>query len=694
MLAFIQLPRVIDQHLPWWIAGLVIVLGLLVYGLKDVLRFSPARAWAISSVSFQESIRRRVLWITPLAILGVIIVSQLQKAVDPQDAVRQTIKFCLFATGLVVVVSSIILACTNLPREIDSRVIYTVVTKPTTRLEIVVGKVLGFARVSAAILLIMGVFTYAYMHLRSWRLMSDVRERLDAGTVDPTMRKVLEHYQEVGLLTAQTLEQADDLQVWSRIPEGDDPRRFMFGGEGDFLVPFRINPRDLIPPGAPEEVGPGAGGLVLRLNVGYEPSVYGEAGENPDAAEDFIPPLIANPNPPPPTTKPETERAISVQFLNRNMETLVSPNEINDGKPIPVTDRSGATPIHVMVSREGAIELSKAPAAFLSVSGATRDAEFFAGPEPAMLIVPSAPGHEPREIRALPDPRDPGRPVQPIFRGRAGSIGQQLRGASTGKVPVAVYKFRNAPPQESIDGKVPFEVKFGIERSGADPTEETPTNVEFVVATRDGSYVSDPQIVNPESNRTAYFQVPVEAVQSGDFDVRVRVLTNGHYLGINHLAVNMVADHQTFGLNLFKSLLVLWMMSVLVVIIAVFCSTFLSWPIAIVLTLVILLGRWGVMQLGDATAPGIGNQIVSDLGFRDAAPAKTVSAAVERLAWFLNATARVLPDITQFAAIEDIERGVSIPPRKLIEPVLVLVVFGLPLLVLSYIFLRNKEVAP
>ena len=73
---------------------------------------------------------------------------------DEQDAIRQTIKFCVFATGLVVAMTTIILACTNLPREIENRVIYTIVTKPATRLEIVLGKTLGFAGTSAVILLI------------------------------------------------------------------------------------------------------------------------------------------------------------------------------------------------------------------------------------------------------------------------------------------------------------------------------------------------------------------------------------------------------------------------------------------------------------------------------------------------------------------------------------------------------------
>src|SRR5688500_952045 len=163
-----DLPSLIEQNLSWWVAGAIVVVGLLIYGFRDVLRFSFRRAWAISGVSFDESIRRRVLWITPLAIVGAVIVTQLQKPIDAQDAIRQTIKFCLFATGLVVTVTAIILASTNLPKEIENRVIYTIVTKPTTRLEFVVGKVLGFARVSAAILLIMGLFMFAYLHLRAW----------------------------------------------------------------------------------------------------------------------------------------------------------------------------------------------------------------------------------------------------------------------------------------------------------------------------------------------------------------------------------------------------------------------------------------------------------------------------------------------------------------------------------------------
>src|SRR5688500_13969863 len=208
------LPEFIERNLGWIAFAVIVVVGLVVWGLKDLARFSWKRVWAISGVCFSESVRRRVLWIAPLAILGVIIVSQLQRPFDEQDAIRQTTKICLFATALVVAMTTIILACTNLPREIESRVIYTVVTKPTTRLEIVLGKVVGFARVSLAILLIMGLFSFGYLWLRAWNMQRDIAARLEAGAVTDAMRPTLVHYRDKGLLTAKTLAPSGEMQVY------------------------------------------------------------------------------------------------------------------------------------------------------------------------------------------------------------------------------------------------------------------------------------------------------------------------------------------------------------------------------------------------------------------------------------------------------------------------------------------------
>jgi hypothetical protein len=120
----------------------------------------------------------------------------------------------------------------------------------------------------------------------------------------------------------------------------------------------------------------------------------------------------------------------------------------------------------------------------------------------------------------------------------------------------------------------------------------------------------------------------------------------------------------------------------------------LSWPIAVMLTVLILLGRWGVEQLGDSLNPGVGNLVATDLGFKDAATSKAVSASVEALSRMLTTVASVLPDISKFAFIEDLERGQLLGMMRLTDALGMAGLFAIPMIALAYVFLRNKEVAP
>jgi len=709
-----QVESVVESQVHWWVAAVIVLLGLLVYGFGDLKRFSLKRAWAVSSVCFAESIRRKVLWITPLAIMGVIIVSQLQKPIDEQDAIRQTIKFSLFATGMVVTITAIILACTNLPREIDNRVIYTVVTKPTTRLEIVLGKVLGFARVSAAILLIMGVFSYLYLHARAWSMRRDIIARLEAGAVDSASRPTLEYWAQAGLLNSRTIEQPDGLEVLAREPVAGETRKWFFGSdEGEMLVPFAISEQALVPPGA-AGAPPGAAGLLVHVRVGFGSSRYVDQAQQEQQSQSELPAGIAAPTTA--STAPDTASSgtstpqsaqLAIQVLDQNLNSLIDPRQLNNGQAITLTDPSGQSAAMVHIPPELMGNLLKAPRLYVNLTGISSGVEYFVDTRsdandplshPVCLIVPSvSPAIQPNIIAPMPIETPDGRiePARPLLRARSGTYGQQLRGGPPDRSPVAIYRFRDAAPATAGVQGVAFELRVGIERSSDDDANAEPTRLQItVVDPHNPDLRSEPVLVYPENNRTAYFNLPAGHTTGGNFDVYIRNLTEHHYVGLLPASLSMISSVESFDWNLAKSLLILWMLSVLVVIISVFCSTFLSWPIAIVLTLVILLGHWGVMQLGDATAPGIGNLVATDLGFREASQAKVVSASVEAMARLLNALSKVLPDIGRFSAIEDIERGVTISAARLLSPLAVLGAFGLPMMVLSYVFLRNKEVAP
>ena len=205
----------------------------------------------------------------------------------------------------------------------------------------------------------------------------------------------------------------------------------------------------------------------------------------------------------------------------------------------------------------------------------------------------------------------------------------------------------------------------------------------------------------------SFVEVPAAARRAarpgdkGNFDVLIRGLTPGSIVGLQGRAaptpsVTLVTADHSFTLNLVKSLLILWLLSVLVVAISVFCSTFLSWPIAIVLTLLLLLGRWGVDELGPALEPGAMRGVGADLfGIRNDPNRETaVTDTLEILSGVLRNAVKVLPDVSKFPAFEDIERGVDIRPGKVGGALAQTLGFGVPVVLLTYLVLRRKEVAP
>ena len=689
----------------WLYLALALVLIPLTFLLAlpalfaDLTRFRPSRIWAISSVTFREALRRRVLWVTPLAILGVIAVSQFTKAVDPQDAIRQATKACVFASGLVLVVTIIILACTNLPREIDSRVIYTIVTKPTTRLEIVLGKVLGFAKVSGAILLIMGLFSLGYLRVREWQLVRGVRAQIAAGALDEASQPLMRYYAEAGLLGTKSTEAPDLVQVLARPPVPGEPLRLTGGESQQYMLPFSLNDDEK---SQIAEVLNAGGGLLWVSNVGYERRTPTEE-EVRSIHEMNLPtvegrkPKVEGPVLPPPSLAPGAAETaptvtpipqIQLQVLDANMVRIVNTDQIGGGKPVELPADSGEPrPVPAPMTGDAIQKLLQAGKFVVSVTGMTPSIEYLVNDKATVLVLVDPNGQPVATYNPSDAPR-----IQSAF----GRYGMQVRGSPSGKGSVAVFTFKDAERPRTQDGKATVEIRVGIEGSSRDfeTEEDVVARMNVQVRNHASGQVSEPVVITPEHNRANYVRVPEALIEGGNFDVYVRGLNPGQWYGLDPAATNLVVAERSFEQNLLKSLTILWLLAVLVVVIAVFCSTFLSWPVAVVLTLVLLLGRWGVAQLGDATGSGLGSEVTQGLGLDDPTSAKIMRESVNALSSFLNVVSMFLPDITRFSATEDIERGVSIPGAKLGEAAWVLLLYGLPLTVLTYVILRRKEVAP
>lgn len=718
----------------WLVVAVIVIFGLFIVGAGDVMRFSFTRVWAISGVCFDESIRKRVLWITPLTIVGVVGITQFQRALDEQDAVRQSLKVCLFATALVVMLSSIILACTNLPKEIESRVIYTIVTKPITRLELVLGKVIGFSRVALAIVIIMGLFTWGYMRFSAHQKRQQIAYRLQEGDVSDTERGRLAEYQQIGLLTARRLWPPEELGMFGAPPDPRTPFRVVSNqGDQDFVVGYLGDRAALFGPPSDNvedwaHQGIGQNGLAMRVTLNTYRT--GNADDQPQAPQTLGPTF----GPPPQPTHLLPPR-VSLEILDENYNDMLMGNLLLGGssagelvqnivqysktmkidpahsaagvrlsEPVKLSDGSTAQYAYAWLPPQLALALFNHPGFHVRVVGAGANVDYLVGTRPVDCFIPEIKPGEididgPHATRINPLPGADGADELLAFRGHLGvHYDQEMSGGSDAPNATAMYSFRNTPPPSLlVQDRIPFQINVQVERSNSDVEaghEDATALAVRVIDDATKKVTALRNLVLVESRLPAYFSIPADAITTGNFDIIFHCMNSDESIGLFPDSLQLIISHQPFELNLIKSLSIIWMMSILVIIFAVLCSTFLSWPIAIVLTVLLLLGHWGVDQLADVSGPGLGRQIVNDFKFTDPALSSVVSTGVDTLSRILNGISQVLPDTSKFDAIEDIEQGISVSAKRLLDALAVLGGFGVPAVILAYLLLRNKEVAP
>ena len=588
------------------VAAAVVVLGVFVYGFRDVRRFSLTRAWAVSGVTFSEGVRRRVLWVTPLAMLGVLALVRLVDPADEPDAIRQAAQSALFASGLVAIAVPLILSVTSLPREVESRTIFTVVTKPLSRLELLLGKLIGLARLSGLVLLIMGVFSYLLLIALDWRLTGGIEDRLGGALANEQRRPYLTHLADRGLLRADELAQAADFQVYGEPPAdpSDD-----FAGPRWYLptryfaaVPFDVPPADATEVASLIQQGTGVRvRLKARPAWRLRPDVIVPPGGYPVGIQnlDNLPPV------PPPLLKLDFRDPLLLEVLRleevADGTSLIAPLD----PELPWDEVPGFT-LDRRESLQAAMQMEFARV-YVGVWGASRDYFIGAWSGMACVEVVDAEGRVLRRYEPAID-ANAGPRGSILLRTYLGRGGLGLSGPD-GDVPApyGVLAFRGVDtPPPGRDGRVPVTFEAAVDRTGGVLDEGAVTRLEVQAVNADTGFEGRPQIVAPETGQGTVVHVEPDAVAGGDFDLRFRTLNRGQIVSLGADRVRVSVGGEPYALNLAKALASQWLLSILVAACGLAFSTFVGWPVALVLTLCVLGGRWVGDQLGTALGGDLG----------------------------------------------------------------------------------------
>jgi len=141
------------------VAGMVSFAGAVAPMVGNLLKLRFRRIWAMSMLCMKEGMRNRLF----LAFLVILIPFMFPVnwffPPKPEDDLRAAVKWVAPLTAFPLAFLSILLASYALPNDVKNQNIYTIVTKPVERFEIILGRFFGYAVLLSGMVLIVGLFT-------------------------------------------------------------------------------------------------------------------------------------------------------------------------------------------------------------------------------------------------------------------------------------------------------------------------------------------------------------------------------------------------------------------------------------------------------------------------------------------------------------------------------------------------------
>jgi hypothetical protein len=160
----VVVPLIVSPFIFGW-RGPWAVLRQFYEGIRDISELSLRRIWAISSLTAREAVRRKALLVfVVFAILFMFGSWFLPSTGEKADlAIQRHVVFVFTAISWLVLPVVLLLSCWGIPEDIRARSLHTVVTKPVRRVEVVIGRMLGFSLVATFIVGLMGCVGYVWI---------------------------------------------------------------------------------------------------------------------------------------------------------------------------------------------------------------------------------------------------------------------------------------------------------------------------------------------------------------------------------------------------------------------------------------------------------------------------------------------------------------------------------------------------
>jgi hypothetical protein len=611
---------------------------------QDMAGFGIGRSMAIGRLVLVEAMRMRV-WGVILIGLAAIIVSDLttrhfDPVTDTLPSLVRTSEITLAVLGIVV---ALFLSTYSLPHEMATRTIYSLVTKPVSRLEIVCGKFLGLAMVLGLLTLGLGAATWGYMQLRTVQVQQMARERLQerqgqawalASDIEPV---TLDSIANRGPLAARVfLEASERLQIVPDLITGD---RLWLSGFPNHMAHWGF---DRLPR---RDIDAGQGRIIIR--VSYDDPASAEALER---------------------------REVLVRIVDENGSSWSGSRvlSISGELELEIPGVSRQTQAHLPFSYTGG-------KLWVSLAG-VNNPRLGVDDSSVEVVVGE------RRFASASGLRTTTSQTMGKFWLSSGERYSGLHSRT---------RFRGIPASLSASG-----TQLQIDVTVPSAVDVRPESRAFV-ALVNPSRVDDVReyTFRPERRTSLLLNVPAEMLDGGSLDVFVGTREKNVELGVNEASVRLISHWRAFGWNWLKNLLMAWLSFCAVSSIGLMFSTVSGWYVASLATsvMVVVAHVWQTI-LYNVQRYGLG---VGGGHHHHGDPGAGPSAAMvwlERVhEWAFMAMGRLLPNFGQMDFGDRVALGVDAPVDWLLSPSYgvfwQVLVYVAAMLLLAYLLFVRKEVA-
>ena len=653
-------------------ADVVIVLLILAFVLtafRDIARLGRglSRAWAIGRVTIAEAWNAR-MWAVPLVwfavcvLLGVLIV----RGYEPSGVIRVYMTIFLRAQALILLVYLGILACVTLPRERERHTLVTTGSKPISRLELLLGKVIGLSAAGAVLLLIMMILTWGYMKVVDFKIRHDaqVLYAMQKKSYDNVLRRMppdtgVKYLAKHGVLQAQNYV-SGKLSIAGYVNyQTNPPSRLLKGGSSETLY-FEFP--------------------SLPATAYYRPMF-----EFQFAVVHALP-----------STKPVT---LDVTLMQRG-------NPMNTQEATLTLNAAGQV-----------FWIPKNPTAFYSYVNPQTGQIYNPGPVVVKVTCPDfgvyleignglrPPNQTSCMAVSLDTSRTPHHSgmlapkANPVITGFKNNGKQEIVGPSIRhpqiKPEVASWDFPNVDQRQipiGPHGNFTVHMVISVDKQSNEDRAPVAQIVAYNTNTPRNRTVES---VYVNEKRITTIKLPSTLLEAGDLIINLRSEVPGHWFKVKDNSMIIMQPPSSFIWNLFKSEAIIFCEIVLIISIGVTASTALGWPVAMLTAMVAyILGNLfhfvqslfqsGGLQLFDYVQDNRMKHIwYYQIG-------SFITNVMVRMLWV---TVHLMPDFTRYDPLYFIVRSKDMPFGIVLMDIIWTLGCILPTLAIGYLLLRKQELA-